>query len=287
MKTLAHVTLVAASLMLMGLLPVPRPTPPPAARCAAAKTFAAAKAARVRLACVAKATVAGTDEDAGCHGRADGRLTDAVSRAEARGGCLTTGDGPILAVAVDACVSTLRGMLRPQLQASTCTGGTLKTTGATILGKARCQRSAVLRVAAPSAACLQKRDGILDAKFAKLDPGASCLTVGDAAPVRAAVDQCVAGIMGPVPATTTTSLVAAPSTSTTTIGGSGTTTSSTSSTSTSTSATSTSSSSSTSTTSTSSTTSTIVYTCGGNFPLCAGTCPPGQTCGGLLCACQP
>ena len=104
------------------------------------------------------------------------------------------------------------------------------------------------------------------------------------------------GVSTTVTTTSTSSTVAGATTSTSTSAtssssGTATTTSTTLAPSTTSSSTSTSTSTTieeTSTsTSTSSTTSTIEeFTCGGVLGLCSGTCPPGQTCAGVVCTCQ-
>ena len=89
--------------LLAVLLALPaRATVSPALRCQSTKLQAASTRTQGLLACRASATQAGTAVDPTCVARVAERFTAAFAAAEARGGCLTVGDGPSIASRVDA-----------------------------------------------------------------------------------------------------------------------------------------------------------------------------------------
>jgi FG-GAP-like repeat/FG-GAP repeat len=89
------------------------PAPVPAAgSCAFAKLKAAAKKANGRLACHARAAKKAAQVDAACLARAQSKLVNAFAKADASGGCVTTGDAPAVGAALDALGVDLMAALR-------------------------------------------------------------------------------------------------------------------------------------------------------------------------------
>ncbi len=182
----------------------------PGAACAAAKRKAAAKKADGKLGCVAKAASKGAAVDPLCISRAETKFASAFTKAEAKGGCLTSNDAGTIEASVDACFATLRGVLAvpgtpPK---SLCTAGKLKATSRKLVGKLNCHAKAVKKLLSVSADCLAAAESKYDASFAKAELKGDCLTMNDAGAVETAVDDCVTALVnalpGPTPTTTTT-----------------------------------------------------------------------------------
>lgn len=83
------------------------PAATPVDTCAAAKLTAASKKAVSKLACYGKAVKKSTAVDDACLTKADQKFTEAFAKAEAKGGCSTTGDAAQVEAQVDAIVATL------------------------------------------------------------------------------------------------------------------------------------------------------------------------------------
>jgi hypothetical protein len=79
----------------------------PAAKCAAAKQKAAVKKIAAKLKCYQKAAATGDPVDSGCLTAAEGKFDAAVAKANAKGGCVRTGDAPTIEAAADRCVSDI------------------------------------------------------------------------------------------------------------------------------------------------------------------------------------
>src|SRR6185312_6938586 len=96
--------------------------PTPAQRCLATKLDAAGREASGRLLCESHGLAGGPD--AQCLARATQRRIDAFQDADARGGCLTTGDATSIGVVTSGLVDQLLAELAPgRPAASRCTTG--------------------------------------------------------------------------------------------------------------------------------------------------------------------
>jgi hypothetical protein len=115
--TLAVLSLVVA-------LATPTPAASPAARCAAAKLRAAAHKLSAKARCHAKARRGGGAVDSACLATAETRFMQAFVRAEARGGCLMSGDAASIEVTVDDALAALLAAL----PAATTTTTSIATT---------------------------------------------------------------------------------------------------------------------------------------------------------------
>lgn len=102
---------LAAALALLLSLPAVAAPPTPAQRCLAAKLLAAGGEARARLGCEQRGLATGAD--ASCVARAVERREKAFARADARGGCASTGDSAAVGAAIDDLVVALLSQLRP------------------------------------------------------------------------------------------------------------------------------------------------------------------------------
>jgi hypothetical protein len=79
----------------------------PGAVCAAAKQQAAGEKAVSKLTCHMKAMLANEDIDQSCLDKAEAKFSDAIVKAEAKGGCVNTGDATDLESAVDTFVDSV------------------------------------------------------------------------------------------------------------------------------------------------------------------------------------
>ena len=102
--------------------------------CAPAKLRAAAKKATMKIACYRKALQSGSSLDPNCIARAEERFLRAFASAEARGGCLTTGDADDVEAIVDQFIADLLAQLTPSTTTSTSTTTSSSTNPTTSCG---------------------------------------------------------------------------------------------------------------------------------------------------------
>jgi hypothetical protein len=102
--------------------------PTPAEKCAAAKLNAASKKIAAKLRCYQKAVAANGRLHPNCLVAADAIFAAAFARAEARGGCATTGDATAVEMEVDAEVASLVSALAPVTITTTPTTASSATT---------------------------------------------------------------------------------------------------------------------------------------------------------------
>jgi hypothetical protein len=76
-------------------------------RCSAAKLRAAGRKAASKISCYRKAVLASMAPDADCLARAEAKFVRAFAAADARGGCLTTGDAADVEAIVDQFIADL------------------------------------------------------------------------------------------------------------------------------------------------------------------------------------
>jgi hypothetical protein len=107
----------------------------PADACAAAKEKAAAKKASAKLACWAKAARNGT-ADPDCLQKAETKFTAAFAKAEAKGGCATSGDASTVETMVDDFVAQVVGA-----ESGSTTTTTMSCTGQVCFGVCFCAGS--------------------------------------------------------------------------------------------------------------------------------------------------
>jgi hypothetical protein len=111
--------LFATALSLMfGPAPRARAGATPAEQCAAAKQKAAGKKTAAKIACYAAATSKGVVVDQDCLTKADMKFMAAFTKAETKGGCVTSGDAASVEAMVNDCV---QGIVNAEPVASTTT----------------------------------------------------------------------------------------------------------------------------------------------------------------------
>ena len=109
---------LGAALMMLLLLPQLGVAATPAQMCAAAKNRAAASRTTAEARCYRKSLLTGLAVSPLCLSRAERTFSDAIAKAEAKGGCLRNGDSADIEAAVNSCVSSLDALT---LAAGDCT----------------------------------------------------------------------------------------------------------------------------------------------------------------------
>jgi hypothetical protein len=109
----------------------------PGVKCAAAKQKAASKKIASKLKCYAKAAAKAVTVDPTCLGDADTKFSDAITKADSKGGCVVTNDAPSIEGAADACVTSILS-LTPTAP-PTCGNSAYPTCGGTCAAGQICQ----------------------------------------------------------------------------------------------------------------------------------------------------
>jgi hypothetical protein len=189
----------------------------PAQLCAGAKLKATGKAAGVRLGCHSKAARQGAVVDGGCLAKADAILTSAFAKAEARGGCASTGDVDDVDTILDSAESAFVSALRPAPAANRCAALKLSATGKKMKAKLGCHGKSARQGYAVDFRCIAKAEAHFAAVFASAESRGGCLTTSDAGDVESQVDGIVAHVVSLVPThpSSTTSTTTSSSTSST------------------------------------------------------------------------
>jgi hypothetical protein len=95
--------------------------PTPAQKCTGSKLKATGKKAAAKLKCHEKAVKKGVAADPDCLAKAEEKFADAFAKAEAKGGCLTTGDAGSVEGLVDTFVDDAVAALDPPVPVSFAT----------------------------------------------------------------------------------------------------------------------------------------------------------------------
>jgi hypothetical protein len=93
--------------------------PTPAQKCTGSKLKATGKKAAAKLKCHEKAVKKGVAADPDCLAKAEEKFADAFAKAEAKGGCLTTGDAGSVEGLVDTFVDDAVAALDPPVSFAT------------------------------------------------------------------------------------------------------------------------------------------------------------------------
>jgi hypothetical protein len=182
----------------------------PSQVCAGAKLKAAGKNAGLKLACHGKSARKGVAVDATCLAKADGKLLQAFTKAEQKGGCLTTGDANDVSDAIDSSVGASVALLRPIQSGNRCVGVKLKATGKKAKTKLGCHAKATRKGLSVDTQCLAKTEARFAATFASAEAHGPCLTNNDADGIESQVDNLVNQLVAALPSNTTTTTVPGP-----------------------------------------------------------------------------
>jgi hypothetical protein len=94
----------------------------PGVACAVSKQKAAAKKLSAKVKCHGTALKKGIAVDAECLTKAEGKFNDSFTKAEDKGGCVTTGDTAAIEATIDATLANLLAAL-PSAPAAVCQAG--------------------------------------------------------------------------------------------------------------------------------------------------------------------
>jgi hypothetical protein len=170
--------------------------PSPAQRCQATKLVAAGSEARNLLLCARRHLAAGTDP--ACIAAAAQRRNRAFSRAEARGGCDTTGDSPDVGAETSALLDDALAALRPGGPApSRCTQAQLAALGRAIAKIALAySRDRCLSEFAPYPAAVSEALADAESAFARASVKGDCLATTSAQQAEAILIEAVRRLRG-------------------------------------------------------------------------------------------
>lgn len=170
----------------------------PAAKCIDAKAKSAGQAAQKKLTCHSKAAAKGEAVDAACLTKAGDGMATKFSKAEAKGGCLTTADTTLVAAMVDAVVSTTLEALLPSGPTGTkCSSKKLKSAGKRASKGLKAHGKAVKKASGDKlGADLSKAAQGFSKDFTKAEGQGDCQTSGDAVTAGATVDASYDAIVG-------------------------------------------------------------------------------------------
>jgi hypothetical protein len=154
-------------------------------KCAAAKTKAAGQKLYRKTKCHSKALARSTAVDADCLSTAEQKFSTAFSRAEAKGGCVVSGDSGTVETSVDDCLATLLGAISGDAR---CTAAKVKAVGKEVKSEAKCYRKAILADTTVDPTCLATAGTKLATAVGKADALGSCTDT--ATSLDALVDGC-------------------------------------------------------------------------------------------------
>ncbi len=103
----SRVPTLLAAILLTSTVPTAHASVTPASKCATAKQKAAVKKLGAKLKCYQKASADGVAVDGGCLNTAETKFKAAITKADAKGGCLG-GDPTTIENDVDACLTAIR-----------------------------------------------------------------------------------------------------------------------------------------------------------------------------------
>jgi hypothetical protein len=173
--------------------------PTPAQKCAATKRKLAAKKFKALTSCDSKAVGKGVAVDPSCVAKAKLSFTNAWAKAEAKGGCFTTGDATAIENKVDDEDTALQGILHVNGGASKCTAGKFKDSGKKSSCKLACYAKAPTSGTPVDTACLNKCTIKFGAACSKDESKGDCHTTGDCGTVETSIDTFTAEVAAELP----------------------------------------------------------------------------------------
>lgn len=160
--------------------------------CRAAKLAAAGRKASGLLSCHAKAAKKGEEAaDVQCLGKAGDKFAKVFAKAEARGGCTTSGDASSLEGLIDATSNDVADDLAPGASdptAGRCASAKLKASAKKAAGRLACHSRAAKKQRAVEPGCLAKVHAKLLDAFVQAEARGGCATSADSTAVAAKID---------------------------------------------------------------------------------------------------
>ena len=176
---------------------VARASATPAQKCASSKIRETGKKANGKLKCWSKEVVR-PGGLAACNARVEGKFADRFARAEAQGGCASTGDAGSIEATVDAFVDDVvtaltgspPGTSLGTVDAKRCAGGKLKAAGKKTASKTTCYSKAAT-AGALDPLCLSAAEARFSQSWGAAEDKGGCATSGDRATIEGKVDTLV------------------------------------------------------------------------------------------------
>jgi hypothetical protein len=156
------------------------------------------------LSCHASAAKRGLTVDGACLSKAHAKLAGAYTKAEAKGGCASTGDATTVTTSLDDFVAAVVAALADggTSEGGRCAAVKLKAAGKKAATKLGCHGRAVTKAEAVDPRCLAKAEDKFLAAFTGADARYACASEGDADAIETGhVDPLVADVVADVPAT--------------------------------------------------------------------------------------
>jgi len=180
-------------------------------KCGGSKLKATGKKAAARWGCFSKAAAKALPVDSACLAKSSTSFSSAYGKAEAKGGCNTTGDAAAIEAKVDAFALDVNSELYTSGE-DKCAGSKIKAAGKKASGILGCHSKAATKNTPIDAACTGKVEGKFTSAFGKAEAKGGCNTTGDAAAIEAKVDAFVVDVANELtpPPTTTTTLPSTP-----------------------------------------------------------------------------
>jgi hypothetical protein len=197
-------------------------------KCAGTKRKEAGKKADRKLKCWSKGVKRGVQADPNCLSKATLIFNSKWDKAEAKGGCTTTGDKSAIETKVDAFVNDVvdelagspAGSILTTDAARTCAAAKIKAAGKKASSKLKCYGKAAQKGIAVDPNCLLKATSKFSSKWDKAEAKGGCATTGDKMAIETKVDAFVLDASAELPPnSTTTTTTASTSTTTTTVPG--------------------------------------------------------------------
>ena len=194
----------------------------PEQKCTDAKLKAAAKKGAAKLLCHAKAAAKSVSVDINCLGKAEAAFASAFTRAESKGGCVTTGDASAVETSVNDFVGSVVSALPGGATKADgkCAGAKRKAAGKHAAAELSCNAKAVKKNVPVDGQCLEKAETALRNAFARAENKGGCATVGDVGDIDEMVDDFVNRVVSqltPGAATTTTTTAVGSTTTSSTV----------------------------------------------------------------------
>jgi hypothetical protein len=193
-------------------------------KCAASKQKLAGKKASAKLKCWSKGVKNGVQADPNCLSKATFKFSSKWDKAEAKGGCTTTGDKTTIENKVDAFVDDVvdelggspAGAILTTDAARKCAATKIKTAGKKAAAKLKCTAKGAQRATIPDPNCLSKATFKFSSKWDKAEAKGGCATTGDKTTIENKVDAFVLDTAAELPGAAVTTTTTSTTTSTTT-----------------------------------------------------------------------
>lgn len=193
----------------------------PAQKCASSKIRETGKKADRKLKCWSK-EVMRPGGLAACNASVEGKFADRFARAEAKGGCLSTGDAGVIEAKVDGFVDDVvtaltgspAGTILGTDAAKRCATAKLKAAGKTSAARLRCHAKAATS-SLLDAVCISKAEARYGQRWDAAEARGGCATTSDEATIAAEVEAFVSDAVRALPSASTTTTTTTSTTTTT------------------------------------------------------------------------